>query len=148
MNAWHLALLSALTTELAWPAAAAESNRYPTKPIRIVVPFTPGGSNDLVGSVLAQKITEAWGEPVVIDNRPGGGSTIGIELIVRAAPDAYTLLATSGGIAINVSLYRLPFNPATDLAPVALLAQMPFLLALNPSVPAQSAHDLIGLAKA
>lgn len=148
MNAWNLALLAALAMGFAWPAAAAESNRYPTKPIRIVVPFTPGGSNDLVGRVLAQKFTEAWGEPVVIDNRPGGGSTIGIELVVRAAPDGYTLLVTSGGIAINVSLYRLPFNPATDLAPVALLAQMPYLLAINPSVPAKSAHDLIGLAKA
>jgi tripartite-type tricarboxylate transporter receptor subunit TctC len=148
MNASVLLLLTTVVTELISPALAAEPDRYPSKPIRIVVPFTPGGSNDLVGRVLAQKFNESWGQPVVIDNRPGGGSTIGIETVVRAAPDGYTLLVTSGGIAINVSLYRLPFNPVKDLAPVALLAQMPYLLAVNPSVPAKSTLELINLAKA
>jgi tripartite-type tricarboxylate transporter receptor subunit TctC len=136
---------------LAWPAEAAEAaeaERYPTKPIRIVVPFPPGGSNDLLGRVISQKFNEAWGQPAIIDNRPGGGSTIGIEVVVRAAPDGYTLLTTSGGIAINVSLYKLPFNPVTDLTPVALLAQMPYLLTVNPSLPAKSVQDIINLAKA
>jgi tripartite-type tricarboxylate transporter receptor subunit TctC len=133
---------------LAWPAAAAEAERYPVKPIRIVVPFPPGGSNDLLGRVISQKFNEAWGQPAIIDNRPGGGSTIGIEVVVRAAPDGYTLLTTSGGIAINVSLYKLPFNPVTDLTPVALLAQMPYLLTVNPSLPAKSVQDIINLAKA
>ncbi len=133
---------------LAGPVAGAQLERYPSKPIRIVVPFTPGGSNDLLGRIVAQKLNEAWGQPVIIDNRPGAGSTIGIELVVRAPPDGYTLLTTSGGIAINVSLYRLPFNPVTDLAPVALLAQMPYLLAVHPSLPARSTRDLISLAKA
>ncbi|OGA54118.1 MAG: hypothetical protein A3G24_01545 [Betaproteobacteria bacterium RIFCSPLOWO2_12_FULL_62_13] len=133
---------------LAGPVAGLAAERYPAKPIRIVVPFTPGGSNDLVGRIVAQKFLETWGQPAIIDNRPGAGSTIGIELVVRAAPDGYTLLATSGGIAINVSLYRLQFNPVTDLAPVALVAQMPYLLAVNPSVPAKSTQDLINLAKA
>lgn len=128
--------------------AEATGEQYPSKPIRIVVPFTPGGSNDLVGRVLSQKFHEAWGQPVIIDNRPGAGSTIGIDLVVRAAPDGYTLLTTSGGIAINVSLYQLPFNPIKDLAPVILLAQMPYLLAVNPSLPVKSARDLISLAKA
>jgi tripartite-type tricarboxylate transporter receptor subunit TctC len=130
------------------PAVAVAADNYPTKPIRIIVPFTPGGSNDLVGRVLSQKFHEAWGQPVIIDNRPGAGSTIGIDLVVRAAPDGYTLLTTSGGIAINVSLYTLPFNPIKDLSPVILLAQMPYLLAVNPSLPAKSARDLVGLAKA
>jgi tripartite-type tricarboxylate transporter receptor subunit TctC len=133
---------------LASPAEAAETERYPVKPIRIVVPFTPGGSNDLLARVISQKFNEAWGQPAIIDNRPGGGSTIGIEVVVRAAPDGYTLLTTSGGIAINVSLYKLPFNPVTDLAPVALLAQMPYLLTVNPALPAKSVHDIINLAKA
>ncbi|HEV7392382.1 MAG TPA: tripartite tricarboxylate transporter substrate binding protein [Burkholderiales bacterium] len=133
---------------LAWPAEAGETDRYPTKPIRIVVPFPPGGSNDLLGRVISQKFNESWGQPAIIDNRPGGGSTIGIEVVVRAAPDGYTLLTTSGGIAINVSLYKLPFNPMTDLAPVALLAQMPYLLTVNPSLPAKSVQDVINLAKA
>ena len=133
---------------LAWPAAAAEAGRYPAKPIRIVVPFPPGGSNDLLGRVISQKFNEAWGQPAIIDNRPGGGSTIGIEVVVRAAPDGYTLLTTSGGIAINVSLYKLSFNPVTDLTPVALLAQMPYLLTVNPSLPARSVQDIINLARA
>lgn len=137
-----------LSVALASSAAAAEVQRYPVKPIRLVVPFTPGGSNDLVGRVIAQRLNEAWGQPVIVDNRPGGGSTIGIEAVVRAAPDGYTLLTTSGGIAINVSLYKLAFNPVTDLAPVGLVAQMPYLLAAHPSLPAKSTQDVINLAKA
>ena len=137
-----------LAMGLAGSGAGAETDRYPVKPIRMVVPFTPGGSNDLLGRVLAQKLHATWGQPTIIDNRPGGGSTIGIETVVRAVPDGYTLLLTSGGIASNVSLYKLSFNPVRDLAPVALLAQMPYLLAVHPSVPAKSALELISLAKA
>jgi tripartite-type tricarboxylate transporter receptor subunit TctC len=150
-RAWPVAALATVvvsSNSIATSASAAEAERYPVKPIRIVVPFTPGGSNDLIGRVIAQKLNEAWGQPVIIDNRPGAGSTIGIELVVRAAPDGYTLLTTSGGIAINVSLYKLPFNPVTDLTPVALLAQMPYLLAVNPSLPAKSTQDLIKMARA
>jgi tripartite-type tricarboxylate transporter receptor subunit TctC len=137
-----------LSVVFAWPAVAAEAERYPVKPIRIVVPFTPGGSNDLIARVISQKFNETWGQPAIIDNRPGGGSTIGIEVVVRAAPDGYTLLTTSGGIAINVSLYKLSFNPVTDLAPVSLLAQMPYLLTVHPALPAKSVKDIIALARA
>ena len=148
MNARVRIVAAIVAIGFAGAVAGAEPERYPARPIRIVVPFTPGGSNDLLGRVLAQKLNEAWGQPVIIDNRPGAGSTIGIELVVRAAPDGYTLLTTSGGIAINVSLYRLSFNPVTDLAPVALLAQMPYLLAVHPALPALSTRELINLAKA
>lgn len=148
MKTWIRVASITLAMVLAWPAAVAAADRYPAKAIRIVVPFTPGGSNDLVARVIAQRFNELWKQPVVIDNRPGGGSTIGIEIVVRAAADGYTLLVTSGGIAINVSLYRLPFNPLTDLAPVALLAQMPYLLAVNPSLPANSTPAFIKLARA
>jgi len=127
---------------------AAEVDSYPSKPIRLIVPFAPAGSNDLLGRVLGQKLNEAWHQPAIVDNRPGGGSTIGIETVVRAAPDGYTLLITSGGIAINVSLYKLSFNPVKDLAPIALLAQMPYLVAVNPSVPAKNIAELIAVAKA
>ena len=140
----YLAYLFILSIVLVTQAIAQQ---YPVRPIRFVVPFTPGGSNDLVGRVLSQKLHEAWGQPVIIDNRPGGGSTIGIDLVVRAAPDGYTLLTTSGGIAINVSLYQLPFNPRTDLSPVILLAQMPYLLAVNATLPLKSAKDLVAMAK-
>ncbi len=132
----------------AWPAGATQAPGYPVKPIRLIVPFTPGGSNDLLGRVIAQKFTDAWGQPAIIDNRPGGGSTIGIETVVRAAPDGYTLLVTSGGIAINGALYKLSFDPVKDLAPVALLAQMPYLVAVNTALPVKSAADLINMAKA
>ena len=141
-----VALVATILAAATTCSIAAEA--YPVKPIRIVVPFTPGGSNDLIGRIIAQKLNEAWGQPVIIDNRPGGGSTIGIEVVVRAAPDGYTLLTTSGGIAINVSLYKLPFNPVTDLAPVALLAQMPYLLASNPALPVKTTKDVISLARA
>ena len=127
---------------------AVANPNYPSKPIRIIVPFTPGGSNDLVGRVLSQKFHEAWGQPVIIDNRPGGGSTIGMELVTRAAPDGHTLLTTSGGIAIVGALYTLSFNPMKDLSPVILLAQMPYLLAVHPALPAKSARELVSLAKA
>src|SRR5215213_9141228 len=116
MRDWIGAAAIMVSMALPWAAAALEAERYPVKPIRIVVPFPPGGSNDLLARVISQKFAEAWAQPAIIDNRPGGGSTIGIEVVVRAAPDGYTLLTTSGGIAINVSLYKLPFNPVTDLA--------------------------------
>lgn len=148
MKASVLVVSMMLAMGPAGSGAGAETDRYPVKPIRMVVPFTPGGSNDLLGRVLAQKLHATWGQPVIIDNRPGGGSTIGVETVVRAVPDGYTLLLTSGGIASNVSLYKLSFNPVKDLAPVALLAQMPYLLAVHPSVPAKSALELINLAKA
>lgn len=138
----------ACVTCVAAGSAAANPDNYPSRPIRIVVPFTPGGSNDLVGRVLSQKFHEAWGQPVIIDNRPGGGSTIGIELVTRAAPDGHTLLTTSGGIAIVGALYTLSFNPIKDLSPVILLAQMPYLLAVHPAVPAKSARDVVSLARA
>jgi len=147
MKAWMPAALLVLAPALAWPVAATAAERYPVKPVRIVVPFAPGGSNDLVARVLAQRFTESWKQPVVIDNRPGGGSTIGIGIVTRATPDGYTLLVTSGGIAINVSLYRLSFDPVKDLDPVALLAQMPYLLAVNSSLPARTTQEFINLAK-
>lgn len=147
MQAAKALMAFAASAALAGPAIAAEGERYPAKPIRVVVPFTPGGSNDLVGRVIGQKLNEAWGQPVIIDNRPGAGSTIGIEIVVRAAPDGYTLLTTSGGIAISPSLYKLSFDPVKDLAPVALVAQMPYLLAAHPSVPGKTAQDLINLAR-
>ena len=128
-------------------AAEAQSDRYPSKSIRIVVPFAPGGSNDLLARVMSQKFNEAWGQPAIIDNRAGGGSTIGIEAVVRSPPDGHTLLMTSGGIAINVSLYKLSFHPVKDLAPVALMAQMPYLVAVNPALPVKSTLDLVNLAK-
>ena len=146
-SAWVAATIAAV---VAWPevAAPAQAMRYPTKPIRIVNPFTPGGSVDIVARAMAQKLNEAWGQPVIVDNRPGGGTTIGTGMVARAAPDGYTLLTTTGTIAVNVSLYRnLSFDAVKDLAPIAIVVQTPNVLGVHPSLPAKSVHELINLAR-
>jgi len=142
--------LLVLACVLALPglAAAAATERFPTKPVRLIVPFTPGGSNDIMGRLIGGKLHEAFGQPFIIDNRPGAGSTIGIELVARANPDGYTILTTSGGIAITPALYKLSFDPAKDLAPLAYLAQMPYLLTVSPSSPVKTVQDLIKTARA
>ncbi len=151
MIAWvcKLWIATAIGCAVGWPAvAAAQTPRYPAKSIRIVNPYPPGGAVDMATRPVAQKLNEAWGQPVIVDNRPGAGTLIGTEIVVRAAPDGYTLLATSAVIATNVSLLRLPFDPVTDLAPVSLLVQTPYVLAVHPSLPAKSVRELVALAKA
>lgn len=130
-------------------AAEAESN-YPQRPVRMIVPFPPGGANDIVARLVAQRLNERWGRPVVIDNRGGAGGNIGTELGVKAAPDGYTLLVGSvSTLASNVGLYpKLPFDPRRDLAPITLIATVPSILIVNPSVAAASVQELIQLAKA
>jgi len=130
------------------PAALAQT--YPTKPIRMVVHFPPGGPTDLVARTLAQKMGETWGQQVIVDNRPGAGGIIGVEMVVRAAPDGYTLLfATGGSMSITPALgTKLPYNVFTDVAPVSLVVINPQILVLHPSVPANSVRELIKLAKA
>jgi tripartite-type tricarboxylate transporter receptor subunit TctC len=148
---FRTSLAAAVALAVVWPAAAtAQATRYPIKPIRLVNPFAPGGPVDLTARAVGQKLSEAWGQPVIVDNRPGAGTTIGTELVTRAAPDGYTLLITSGGtIAVNVSLYRkLSFDPVKDLAPITLVVQTPIVLAVHPSVPAKSVREFVNLAKA
>jgi tripartite-type tricarboxylate transporter receptor subunit TctC len=126
-------------------AAAAE---YPTKPIRLIVPFAPGGPNDILARVVGQKFTESWGRQVIIDNRAGGGTIIGSELAARATPDGYTLLMVSTSHAVNPSLVKkLPYDTLRDFAPVIRLTASPNVLVVNPSVPVQSVRELIALAK-
>lgn len=132
---------------LVLPVAEARSDSFPSKPVRVVVPYAAGGSNDVVSRAITPKLSEAWKQSIIVDNRAGAGSLIGTEIVVRSQPDGYTLLATSGALAINVSLYRLSFDPLKDLAPVAFMAQMPYVLAVHPSLPVKSTRDLIGYAK-
>ncbi len=145
MDRYLFAVLVGLS--LALPAASAQPDSYPNKPVRVVVPYTAGGSNDVVSRAITPKLSEAWKQSIIVDNRAGAGSLIGTEIVVRSVPDGYTLLATSGALAINVSLYRLSFDPLKDLAPVAFMAQMPYVLAVHPSLPVKSTLDLIGYAK-
>jgi tripartite-type tricarboxylate transporter receptor subunit TctC len=131
-------------------APAAPQQNFPTRPIRMICPFPPGGTTDLVARLVAQKFTEAWGQQVVVDNRPGAGGVIGTEMEAQAAPDGYTILLGSITThAVNPALYKnLKFDPIKDFAPVSLVVSSPQLLAVHPSVPAKSVKELIALAKA
>ncbi len=130
--------------------AAAQAPAYPTKPIRLVVPFPPGGATDILAREVAKHLTEAWGQSVVVDNRPGAGGNIGSELVAKAAPDGYTLeMGTVGTHAINASLYsKMPYDHVKDFVPVILVAGVPNVLEVNPSVPVNSVQELIAYAKA
>jgi len=123
---------------------------YPTRPIRLVVPFAPGGGTDLLARTLAQKLNEAWGQTVVVDNRSGGTGAVGSVLVAQAAPDGYTLLlVTSSTHAISPNFFRKPpYDPVKDFAPVALIANAPEILVVHPSIPATSIKELVALAKA
>ena len=123
---------------------------YPTKPIRIVVPFPAGGTTDVLARAAAQKLTESLGQPAVVDNRPGAGGNIGAELVAKSPPDGYTLLmGTVGTHAINPSLYpKMPYDHVKDFAPVILVAGVPNVLVINPALPVNSVQELIAYAKA
>ncbi|TXI32578.1 MAG: tripartite tricarboxylate transporter substrate binding protein, partial [Ottowia sp.] len=130
-------------------AQAPSASGYPTKPIRLVVPFTPGGSTDVLARAIGQELTKAWGQSVVVENLPGAGGAIGADKVAKAAPDGYTLLMGHiGTLAVNPSLYpRLPYNPVKDFAPVAWVARVPNVLVVHPSVPARNVKELVALAK-
>ena len=129
------------------PAPAAD---YPTKPIRLVVPFPPGGTTDILARAVAQKLAETWNQQVIVDNRPGAGGNIGADLVAKAAPDGYTLvMGTVGTHAINPNLYgKMPYDHVKDFAPVILVAGVPNVLVVNPEVPIKSVPELIAYAKA
>ncbi|OGA52364.1 MAG: hypothetical protein A3F74_08080 [Betaproteobacteria bacterium RIFCSPLOWO2_12_FULL_62_58] len=134
---------------LAIASSAAVAQAYPVKPVRMVVPFPAGGATDIVGRLIAQKLSESWGQQVIVDNRGGAGGTIGSDIAAKSAPDGYTMLVgTSSTHAIAPSLYsKLPYDPVRDFAPVTLVASATILLAVHPSVPAKNVRDLIALAK-
>lgn len=136
-----------MATVILQPVQAAG---FPDRGVKIVVPFPAGGSNDVVARLLGTKLSELWGQPVVVDNRAGGGGNIGAEAVARSPADGYTLLLTAPGpLAVNQSLYaQLPFNPAQDFTPIALIASVPIVLAVNPSVKATTVAELVALAKA
>jgi len=131
-------------------AAAPAPGEYPTRPIRFVVPFPPGGGNDIMARSVGSRLTEAWGQQVVIDNRPGAGGIIGAEIAARAAPDGYTMFL--GGVAshaINPNLHaKLPYDPVKDFVPVSLVAAAPLVLVAHPGLPVKSVRDLVAAARA
>jgi len=129
---------------------AANAQPYPGKPIRIVTPYNPGGTADIMARIVAQRLTEAWGQPAVVENRAGASGMIGTDLVAKAAPDGYTLLAAYvTEIAIVPALYpKAAYDPLKDLAPVALTALTPMVLVINPAIPAKSVREFSALAKA
>ena len=130
-------------------AAAVQAQDYPSKPIRYIVPFPPGGSSDLIARAIAPRLSERLGQPVVIENKPGAGGMIGVDVVAKAQPDGYTIgLAAAGALSSNISLYpSMPFDPEKDLAPVTMLAMIPLVLIAHPSQPA-TVKQLIAAAKA
>ena len=140
----------ALAAALLLAAGTCAAQTYPARPIRIVVPFPAGGIADLFARVIGQKFTEVWGQPVVVDNRPGAGGNIGAEIVSKSPPDGYTLVTGSIGThAVNVSLFsKLPYDPIRDFAPVSLIMEAEGLLVVHPSVPVKTVKELIALARA
>lgn len=130
-------------------AQCAFAQNYPTRPIRLVVASSPGGASDILGRMLAQKLTEEFGQQVVVDNRGGASGVIGTDIVAKAVPDGYTLLIIQPSLTINPSMIRkLPYDAVRDFAPVSLVVDAAQILTINPSVPAKSVKDLIALAKA
>ena len=119
-------------------ATAAAAQDYPTKPVRLIIPFPPGGSNDMVGRMVATQLGERLGKQVVVDNRGGAGGVIGTEVAANAAPDGYTLLVISLAYTVNPWLYKLKYDPISAFVPVAMLASGPNVLTVHPSVPVNS----------
>ena len=147
MNSW---LRNTLIAATACAAIAAQAQTYPTKPIRVIVTFPPGGSSDTVTRLISPRLSERLGQPIVIENRPGGGGGIGADAVAKSAPDGYTLVVgAQGGLALNTIFYpNLPYNPLKDFAPITLLVKSPFVVSVNPAVtPVDSVKDLIARLK-
>ena len=128
-------------------AGFAHAQPYPTKPIKIVAPFAPGGGTDFIARLIAQKLTEKLGAQVIVENKPGAGGNLGAEQAVRSPADGYTLLLVAGSYTVNPSLYKLTFDPVSDITPIIQLSQGPFIVAVHPSVPAKTLKELIDLVK-
>ena len=144
-----LAIFSCAAAQSVIAAAPAVTTAYPAKPIRIVVPFAPGGGTDLMARAIAVRYTETWGQPVIVDNRSGGGGNIGTDIVAKAPADGHTLLFnTNATIVINPHLGKISFDPINDFAPVTQAAVLPFALLLHPSVPAKSVAELVALVRA
>jgi tripartite-type tricarboxylate transporter receptor subunit TctC len=129
---------------------AAAAQAYPSKPVRFVVPYTPGGGTDLMARALAQRMSESMGQSVIVENRAGAGGNLGMEFVARAAPDGYTIaLALTAQYVVNPALYpKLPYDPVKDYAPIMLVARNPYVLIVHPTVPAKTLKELLALAKA
>jgi tripartite-type tricarboxylate transporter receptor subunit TctC len=131
-------------------ALSARADEYPTRPVTLIVPYTPGGSTEILARIVGQKLEQRLGKPIIVENKPGAGTVIGSTAVAQSAPDGYTLLmATPTPMAINVTVHKnLPYDPATDFVPLGMVASAPFFLMVNPELPVNSVKELIAYAKA
>ena len=141
-----LSAFAALSMLAATPGTS-HAQTFPTKPMRIVAPFAPGGGTDFIARQVADKLSQKLGQPVLVENRPGAGGNLGAELALKAPADGYTLLLIAGSYTVNASLYKLPFDSGNDISPIIQLSQGPFVVAVNPTVKANSLKEFIALAK-
>ncbi|HEY7655729.1 MAG TPA: tripartite tricarboxylate transporter substrate binding protein [Burkholderiales bacterium] len=144
----HSALVGFGLALLVAAGTVEAQQKYPVRPIRLVVPFAPGGGTDIMARSIAQKLSQAFGQSVVVDNRAGGGGTIGVETVIRANPDGYTMIIVSGSYAANAAVYRLPYDSVNDIAAIALVGETGNVIALPLSVPIRSIKELIAYDKA
>ena len=146
-------MAAALCAATAWSGSASAQNQadgFPNNTVRIIVPTAPGGPLDVLGRLIIQRLRETWGQPVIIENRPGGALMIGANAVAKSAPDGYTLLLTNDGpVTINPNLYKkMPYDPKAELAPITQVVDAPFVLVVNANVPAKTVAEFIALAKA
>jgi tripartite-type tricarboxylate transporter receptor subunit TctC len=149
MNALRRQLLVVLGGVAACPRVFAQADEYPSRPIRLIVPFAPGGGTDILGRILGQKIGEAWKQAVVVDNRAGANGTIGAHLAAKSPPDGYTLTMMTASHSVNVTLQgtKHPYDLLKDFAPISQVTRQPYVLVVNPNLPAKSLKELVALAK-
>jgi tripartite-type tricarboxylate transporter receptor subunit TctC len=141
-------LLAAAALAAAFAAGAWAQSRYPTRPIRMIVPFAPGGGTDTQARAVAQRLSQVLGQTVVVDNRPGAGGSFGAEMTVRAEPDGYTLIMVSGSYGANAALHKLPYDSVTDIQPISLIGETGLLVTMHPTVPIRTIKELIAHARA
>lgn len=145
LNAWLLAIFTAATLAMGAPAAAEQ---FPTRPLRLVVPYSPGSATDVLARTIAEKLGQAWGQAVVVENQPGANGTIATAAVAKAAADGYTLIMIAANHVINASLYKnLPYDDLKDFTPIARIGQAAFVLCVNPAVPVKTVGELVALAK-
>jgi len=137
-----------LALVLALLASPALAQTWPAKPVRIIVPFAPGGGSDFIARFMAQRLSATLGNQVIVENKPGAGGVIGIEQGIKSPADGYTLVLIASSYTVNPSVYKISFDPVADITPIVQLSQGPLLIVVNPSVPAKTAKDLIAMAKA
>ncbi len=151
VQTFRSAIITLVAVGVLWlPCSSALAQNYPNKPLRLIVPFPPGGGNDILARTVGSGLSDVIGQQIIVDNRGGAGGLVGAETAAKAAPDGYTiLLASVGNLAFNPALYaKLPYDPIKDFAPITLLATSAFIMVVSPSVPAKSVKELIALAKA